>query len=109
MQQRVDVHVENRGQQFGSGVLEQRVAQDAGVVDEDVESTVRVECGVDECSTAVPGHRAADVVDHDFRAAGGKQQRVLPAETAAAAGAGDDGDPDVSHRGHQLTGSEWTP
>ncbi|BBZ43809.1 hypothetical protein MPRM_10900 [Mycobacterium parmense] len=56
-------------------------------------------------------HRAADVVDHDPRAARGEQQRVPLAQTASRAG---------DHRhlaveaqlvgpGHQLTGSSFMP
>lgn len=58
---------------------------------------------------ADPGHRSADVVDHDARPACSEQQRVLLAQTGA--GAGDHGDLLVESQfvGHQLTGSSFIP
>jgi hypothetical protein len=104
---------------------ERGVAQDAGVVDHDVDPAERVQGGLHDRLAALPGVHAvvvgdrlaargddllddgvghlralsaavaaaAEVVDHDLRAAAGEQQRVAAAE--AAAGAGDDGDTSV--------------
>ena len=50
---------------------------------------------------AIPGHRAAEVVDDDARPTFGEKERVLPAE--APARAGDDGNPAVEPQfGHQI-------
>jgi hypothetical protein len=58
---------------------------------------------------AVAGHRPTRVVDHDARAARGKEERVLLAQSAAAAG--DHGNLLVESQfvAHQLTGSSFIP
>src|SRR6185312_3558246 len=96
-------------------LLERDIAEDAGVVDEDVDPTPRVDRGLDDLiavldrvvvrdrlaarrldlgddlvrrrgTLAFAGEAAAEVVDDDLRAAAGKQQRVRATEAATGAG-----------------------
>ena len=96
-------------------LLERDIAQDAGVVDQDVELAPRVDRGLDDLiavldgvvvgdrlaaflfdlgddlvgrrrGLAFAGEAAAEVVDDDLRASRREQQRVRAAEAAAGAG-----------------------
>ncbi len=107
---------------LGAHLVEAAVAEDARVVDQDVELAVRVERGLDDLVAVFDGvvvgdrlatgrldllddrvcgagafafaeRGAAQVVDHHFSAAAGQQQRMR--STQAPAGAGDDRDSSI--------------
>ncbi len=122
-----------RSQSASRHLVERDVAQDAGVVDDDVDAAARVDRGLDDLvavldgvvvgdglaaggldllddlvgggrrALPVAGAAAAEVVDDDLGAARGEQQRVRAAE--AVAGAGDDGDSSVESKllAHRIT------
>src|SRR5450759_1449694 len=78
--------------------VEDRIAQDAGVVDHAIELAKTVDRGLDDLAgrngfrdgLEIRNRGAAAIVDHDLGALGGAQQRDFA--TDAAPGAGDDDD-----------------
>ena len=108
----LQVHVDDQVPLVLGHRHEHAIAEDAGVVDEHVETTERGEGGVDQLPPTVPvgdvvvgrdrlpagvadrGGRllrhVTQVVHHDLRALLGEEQGVLASQTSS--GAGDDGD-----------------
>src|ERR1700735_5654135 len=109
------VHADRAGPVLERLLLEREEAQNARVVDDDVQRAERIERGTDQASGAIPvgdivviGNRfaagrldlrgdgrgslpigaAAEIVDDDVRAFGGEAERIFPPQ--AARGAGDD-------------------